>query len=70
MSEYAIQAEGIRVTYRPFTAKVPLLGKILSKSGPEVHALDGVDYRACFGSRSRAFIQSKSKRFITHSRIR
>ena len=45
MSEYAIQAEGIRVTYRPFTAKVPLLGKILSQSGPEVHALDGVDLK-------------------------
>jgi len=40
---YAIKAEGIRVTYRPFTAKIPLLGKVLSGSGPEVHALAGVD---------------------------
>ena len=43
MSDLAINAEGIRVTYRPFTSKVPLFGKVLTRSGPEVHALAGVD---------------------------
>ena len=49
MSEYAIEAEGIRVTYRPFNSKVPLLGKLLSGSGLEIHALDGVDLKVLKG---------------------
>ncbi len=49
MSGYAIEAEGIRVTYRPFTSKVPLFGKLLSGSGLEVHALDGVDLKVLKG---------------------
>ncbi|MCB2223646.1 MAG: ATP-binding cassette domain-containing protein [Actinobacteria bacterium] len=48
--DYAIHGQGIRVTYRPYTSKVPLLGKVLSSSGPEVHALDGVDITVPVGT--------------------
>ena len=48
--DFAIKAEGIRVSYRPFTSKIPLLGKMVSSSGPVVHALDGVDLEAPIGA--------------------
>ena len=50
MRDLAIDARGIRVTYRPFTAKVPLFGKMVSRSGPVVHALDGVDLSVPIGT--------------------
>ncbi len=46
MSRPAILAEGITVTYRPYTSRVPLLRKVMSRDGPVVHALDGVGFRA------------------------
>jgi ABC-type polysaccharide/polyol phosphate transport system ATPase subunit len=49
MSGTAIDARGIRVTYRPYTSRVPVLGRVLSGSGREVHALDGVDLTAMRG---------------------
>lgn len=50
MTEYAIEAKGVTVTYRPFTSKVPLFGKIVSRSGAVVHALDGVDMQVPVGT--------------------
>ena len=49
MNNVAVDAEGIRVTYRPYTSRVPVLGRVLSRSGKEVHALDGVDLKALQG---------------------
>jgi len=49
VSDYAIEVRGVRVTYRPFSSKVPLFGKMLSRSGQEVHALSGVDLAVPFG---------------------
>lgn len=46
MSRPAVLAEGITVTYRPYTSRVPLLGKLTSGDGPVVHALKDVGFRA------------------------
>jgi len=50
VTDYAIEADNVRVTYRPFTSKVPLLGKILSSGSPEVHALAGVGFKVPVGT--------------------
>lgn len=49
MSDVAVNAEGIRVTYRPYTSRLPVLGRVLSRAGKEVHALDGVDLKVFRG---------------------
>jgi ABC-type polysaccharide/polyol phosphate transport system ATPase subunit len=46
MNDLAIHAEGVTVSYRPYTSRVPILGRVMSRSGPVVHALNGVDLEA------------------------
>lgn len=49
MTDVAIDVQGVRVTYRPYTSRVPVVGRVLSRSGQPVHALDGVDLKALRG---------------------
>jgi ABC-type polysaccharide/polyol phosphate transport system ATPase subunit len=49
MNGYAIEADGIWVTYYPYTSKIPLLGSLLSRGGTEVNALAGVDLKVAQG---------------------
>lgn len=46
MNEVALRAEGITVSYRPYTSRIPIFGRVTSRSGPVVHALKGVSFEA------------------------